>query len=177
MDNYLFNLLEKSQNHNTSDVKEDLYKYFKTIIDNISKKASFEFINSDLTIKLLEIVNKINLKKYNTDCAIKSFIIRSLVNERTDILKKINREPKKCPLNLEMLNNSCYYLQSYLDLEDLFSKLTKKQEEIMYLEFLHGYKQAEIAIKLGSSAPAIGQCRERALTNIRKILERDFIKA
>ena len=60
MDNYLFNLLEKSQNHNTSDVKEDLYKYFKPIIDNISKKASFEFINSDLTIKLLEIVNKIN---------------------------------------------------------------------------------------------------------------------
>ena len=177
MDNYLFNLLEKCQTHNTSNAKEDLYTYFKPIIDNISKKSSFEFLNSDLIIKFLEIINKINLERYNDDIAIKSFIIRSLVNERTDIFKKVNREPKKCPINLEMLNNSCYYLQSYLDLEDLFSKLTKKQEELMYLEFLHGYKQAEIAIKLGSSAPAIGQCRERALTNIRKILEKDFIKA
>lgn len=47
----------------------------------------------------------------------------------------------------------------------------------MYLEILYGYKQSEIAVKLDSSAPAIGQCRERALTNIRKMLGNDFIKA
>lgn len=44
-----------------------------------------------------------------------------------------------------MLSANCRYIESYLDLEDLFSKLTKKQKEVMYLEFLYGYTQAEIS--------------------------------
>lgn len=102
MDNYLFNLLKKYQSHNTSDVKEDLYTYFKPIVDNISKKSSFEFLNSDLIIEFLELINKINLRKYNDDVAIKRFIICCLKNKKIDILRKSTKEPQKCILNLEM---------------------------------------------------------------------------
>ena len=61
-----------------------------------------------------------------------------------------------------------------LDLEDLFSKLTKKQKEVMYLEFLYGYTQAEISRITNLSIQAVSQRRERALVAIREMLEGSF---
>lgn len=174
MDNYLFNLLKKYQNHNTSDIRENIYTHFKPIVDNISKKSSFEFLNSDLIIEFLELINKINLKKYNNDIAIERFIICCLKNKKIDILRKSMRDPKKYSLNLEILNDNCRYIESYLDLEDLFSKLTKKQKEVMYLEFLYGYTQAEISRITNLSIQAVSQRRERALVTIRQMLEGSF---
>lgn len=174
MDNYLFNLLKKYQNHNTSDIRENIYTHFKPIVDNISKKSSFEFLNSDLIIEFLELINKINLKKYNNDIAIERFIICCLKNKKIDILRKSMRDPKKYSLNLEILNDNCRYIESYLDLEDLFSKLTKKQKEVMYLEFLYGYTQTEISRITNLSIQAVSQRRERALVTIRQMLEDSF---
>lgn len=174
MDNYLFNLLKKYQNHNTSDIRENIYTHFKPIVDNISKKSSFEFLNSDLIIEFLELINRINLKKYNNDIAIERFIICCLKNRKIDILRKSMRDPKKYSLNLEILNDNCRYIESYLDLEDLFSKLTKKQKEVMYLEFLYGYTQTEISRITNLSIQAVSQRRERALVTIRQMLEDSF---
>lgn len=174
MDNYLFNLLKKYQNHNTSDIRENIYTHFKPIVDNISKKSSFEFLNSDLIIEFLELINRINLKKYNNDIAIERFIICYLKNKKIDILRKSMRDPKKYSLNLEILNDNCRYIESYLDLEDLFSKLTKKQKEVMYLEFLYGYTQTEISRITNLSIQAVSQRRERALVTIRQMLEDSF---
>lgn len=174
MDNYLFNLLKKYQNHNTSDIRENIYTHFKPIVDNISKKSSFEFLNSDLIIEFLELINRINLKKYNNDIAIERFIICCLKNKKIDILRKSMRDPKKYSLNLEILNDNCRYIESYLDLEDLFSKLTKKQKEVMYLEFLYGYTQTEISRITNLSIQAVSQRRERALVTIRQMLEDSF---
>ena len=84
------------------------------------------------------------------------------------------RDPKKYSLNLEILNDNCRYIESYLDLEDLFSKLTKKQKEVMYLEFLYGYTQAEISRITNLSIQAVSQRRERALVTIRQMLEGSF---
>ena len=174
MDNYLFNLLKKYQNHNTSDIRENIYTHFKPIVDNISKKSPFEFLNSDLIIEFLELINRINLKKYNNDIAIERFIICCLKNKKIDILRKSMRDPKKYSLNLEILNDNCRYIESYLDLEDLFSKLTKKQKEVMYLEFLYGYTQTEISRITNLSIQAVSQRRERALVTIRQMLEDSF---
>ena len=44
MDNYLFNLLKKYQNHNTSDIRENIYTHFKPIVDNISKNHLLNFL-------------------------------------------------------------------------------------------------------------------------------------
>ena len=84
------------------------------------------------------------------------------------------RDPKKYSLNLEILNDNCRYIESYLDLEDLFSKLTKKQKEVMYLEFLYGYTQTEISRITNLSIQAVSQRRERALVTIRQMLEDSF---
>ena len=84
------------------------------------------------------------------------------------------RDPKKYSLNLEILNDNCRYIESYLDLEDLFSKLTKKQKEVMYLEFLYGYTQTEISRITNLSIQAVSQHRERALVTIRQMLEDSF---
>lgn len=149
--------------------------HFDEIIYNISKKIKYEEAHTDLIIAFIELLDKVNLVKYNTNEKITKLIIHSLKNKRIDLFRKyILNYQSDISLNIDILNNNNIYKldDSKIILEDLFKILSFNQKNVMILYFVYQYTDTEISQILKISRQAVWQIRKKSI-----MLLRDFLVA
>ncbi|WP_066875027.1 RNA polymerase sigma factor [Clostridium mediterraneense] len=158
----------------TKDKKriEEMVNEFTEIINNISSNNIYEGLRSELTIFFIELIYKINLDKFSNDNHIKGFIIKSLVNKRTDIFRKYLKI-KDREVSIENLTNNFLSFDSY-DLSNefytLIENLSEKQRYVISLEFIEGFTDSEVAKIMNISRQAVNSMKNRAIASLRKAI-------
>ncbi|MGL5066620.1 MAG: sigma factor-like helix-turn-helix DNA-binding protein [Sarcina sp.] len=160
---------------NTKDkaVLEDLYIYFTSYIKNISKKIfRNEYKETDLKIKFIKVINKLNLKQDSND-KIQAKIITALKRERASIIKKTIQEQDKHPyyledIKVEVKDSEDNY--SYVVLQDLLEKLNYQEKTILELSFFKDQTDINIGKIFNITSARVGQIKRLALNKLKQEL-------
>ncbi len=173
----LFKLVEMSKNKDDEALLELILR-FKPTIQKFKRQLHYEEAETDLIISLIEIINKIDLKKAKKNEAILIKYIHScLNNKKRDLLKQrihhFNEKVEFVELNLEKIENPQYNNnEDNLFLCDLLKDLPFCQKRVIVDKFIKGYRDTQIAKTLNISRQAVNRLKNRGLENIRKEIAR-----
>lgn len=89
MDTNLYTLLNEAQNRNEESLNTILVK-FKPAINKFSRELGYECAKTDLNIFLIELIQKLDLNKFNSkeEGKIVNYIYNSLKNKKNNLFKK-----------------------------------------------------------------------------------------
>ena len=152
-------------------VKDDLYKIAKSRLgnkeDDISDAIQETIISAYISIGKLKKV-----------LSFKSWIIKILINECNDILKKksnyneISFEENEYENYIS--NNALTMQEEKIKFEDLISILNEEEKKIMVLYYINGYNTNEIAKTLDIKPNTIRSKMSRAKAKILKRFNEEF---
>ena len=169
---YLYNLITEYRNGNRSSL-EILFNKFNPLIKKISRELNYEESNSDLNIFFIELINNIDLSKFNkiSDFIIISYIRTALLNKKVDLIRKRKK------INIESyhteMNGLIYDYYSRIEDEVCFknyiqSRLKGVQQKVIIYKYLKGYSDIEISQILNISRQAVNSAKNRAFKTIRE---------
>ncbi|MBV1820964.1 RNA polymerase sigma factor [Clostridium cochlearium] len=172
--NNLYCLVKHSQSKDDKAILRILDK-FSPLIKKYSRKLNYDGADSDLTIALIEIINKIPIstnKNMTKEYILVSYIATSLVNKYIYLSKKHQSSTK---LDV-ILNEEILYSEPEGNLEDKIllnmslDRLPKLQQKILKEYFYNDKSCLELARELNVSRQSINQTKNRALNNLKKYL-------
>lgn len=152
-------------------VKDDLYKIAKSRLGN-KEDDIFDAIQETI------ISAYISIGKLKKVLSFKSWIIKILINECNDILKKksnyneISFEENEYENYIS--NNALTMQEEKIKFEDLISILNEEEKKIMVLYYINGYNTNEIAKTLDIKPNTIRSKMSRAKAKILKRFNEEF---
>lgn len=152
-----------------------LIEKFDPLILKYSKLLNDDDGKQDMVLSFLEILYSIPLDKFpsfNRDYAILNYIKIPIKN------KYIYLSKRKCKIyKAEVFNemheeasNRYFENENRIEILNTLSVLTKKQREIILLEYYYCYSEAEIAGILHTSRQSVNRLENRALFMLKKTL-------
>ncbi len=149
-----------------------IYRVFERLIRYYSARMCCEDGESELTLRLVELLHKLDLSRFKSDesFGIQKFIAVSLRNRYIDISKKGRFEL----MTIQHLTDYAF-TQKYVDekimLPDALSVLSKKQRLVLDYEYFYGYNGEEIAEMMGTTRQAVNGIKQRALNTMKNFYE------
>lgn len=153
-------------------ILENLYIYFSSYIKNICKKMYSEYKETDLIIKFIEIINKLNLKKCSNS-ELQGMIVISLIRERADIAKKKIKQDKNKPCYIEDLKIDIKTKKDdYLSvmIKSALNLISERERLILNLSFFEDKTDIKIGEILCISSARVGQIKKLTLNKLKKEL-------
>lgn len=156
MERDLFNRVVRVKSGNKDEIIF-LIKRFKPLISKLSRNLNYECASSDLIIYFIELINNINLDKFNlkNDGALVVYISKSLRNKHFDILKKNSKYIDEVRLELNNFIDSKNNEEAIWIDEYILNNLSLKEIEYLNYKINYGYKDIEITKKLNLSRQSI----------------------
>lgn len=152
--------------------QEEAYKSFEKLIDFYSRKLEYEDAVGELSLFFFELINGIDLNKFNTDNTdgLSRYIKTSLKHKYIALSKQRQAEEfLLCELN-ENTTGITVNFETKQKLKYLLSLLTQKQRTILYYRYFYLLSCAEIAKLLGISRQAVNRLENRAIKFLREIM-------
>ncbi|MCG8538487.1 MAG: RNA polymerase sigma factor [Clostridia bacterium] len=172
----IYELLKRIQKGDKQSIV-DIFLRFNNTIKKFSKKLRYEESETDLIIAFLEIIKKMDVRKFQmkSDGAVINYIYYCLINKCLDLYKKKKKEFQNTNFTKLNLDNvpDCKVkdIDSSFLISILLSSLPFIQREVIERKFIQGYSDKEIAICLGISRQAVNRAKNRGLKSLRKKLE------
>ncbi len=168
MEKYIYEKIIKAKNGDENCL-EEIIKIFWPLISKYSRLLDGEDTKQDLSLHLIEVINKLPVEKdnFNKDKFIVGYISKSIRNEYIRLSKLKNKKyNNETQLNLDI---EIEYRKSDSDFEvlDLFNKLSRKEANIMKLIYINKLSVSEVAESMKISRQAVNQSKNRALNKIR----------
>lgn len=175
--NSLKKLIYKYQLNNKNSFYE-IELFFNKKINSYSKRSFYSDIKEDITLHLIEIITKINLKNFNNDKALFKYINKSLDFKFIDINKSfcdyennsINYDFDFYDLYYSFDTLQYNYYDPKLDIKLITSNLDKREREVLILKYKYNYKFTEIGEKLHLSKQNVYYIHKKALSKLKKEL-------
>ena len=171
------NLLQNIRTfNNTSEKFIEILKNFKSKINYLNYKLSYDEAESDLILYLYELIRSIDCIKFKCDDDIASYINKCLQNKAIALHNKIAKDKEKVILICESeefdLTDISDFQDEYSDIifNDLISSLNPNQRKIIFYRFYLQLSSIEIAKKLNISRQAVNRTQRTALKNLRQKL-------
>jgi RNA polymerase sigma factor (sigma-70 family) len=165
----LYKMFKKAQKGNEEQVIE-LYNKFLPLIKGYGRKLNYGEAESDLTIFLLEYINKANFDKFSnrSDGEIVNYIKLIFKNKCIDILRKL----KNNKIETMIIETEFIYNDRYKNLEDeyilsLLKSLNVIQKKIIIGRYIHCYSDTKLSKIFNVSRQAIYKQRKKALELIK----------
>lgn len=164
----LVNLLYLASREHDIDAIECLVQKFLPIIKKHAKILGYDGAESDLIIRLIEQVYRLNLIKINNfnEGQAVSYVAQMIKNAAIDIHRKRCSQVQEIYLTSISDLPDCK-LKSKEIVKELIEILNKKQKMVIIAKYFYGYSDKEIGDALGVSRQAINKIHNRAL-NIMK---------
>lgn len=170
----LYHQLREWKNGN-KEVVEDILALFHPTIRKLSSGLYYEEAETDMIIKFLELISKLDLRRFRDadDKQIFKYIHKYLRNRSLDLFRKhksrdISCIHVDCDLLIEQRNS---YVENTVLISMLIASLNPFQREVITRKYIYGFSDREIAKQVGKSRQAINRIRKKALRGIRKNLE------
>ncbi|EPY2275259.1 sigma-70 family RNA polymerase sigma factor [Clostridium sporogenes] len=175
MKNNLYNCVKTAKLNDKSSM-EYLIKRFEPLINKYAYKLiESEDGKSELTLKLIRLINKMPLYKecFKKDKYIVSYIKISLKREYIYLYEK----QKKLALNQSYLeeNTKYFFDNSNIIFYDLIKSLNNKEKYIFITKYIHNFNSSEIAKSLKLSRQNVYITEKRAINKILKTLKLENI--
>ncbi|MDD6794662.1 MAG: sigma-70 family RNA polymerase sigma factor [Clostridiaceae bacterium] len=170
----LFDRLRKAQNHDDESIQFIVVKFEPLLKKYANRLPDLEDAKSELTLKLLNVINKIPLDKdiFKKDSYIISYINISIKNCYYSLYlenQKNHNLKNKFILNYDLTVHEHYNLLFY----DLIKNLSKKEKYIFKMKYINNYSNSEIASTLNVSRQNVQICIKRALEKLKKNINGD----
>ncbi|MCG8540733.1 MAG: sigma-70 family RNA polymerase sigma factor [Clostridia bacterium] len=171
----IYELLERIQKGDKEAVV-DIFLRFNGTIKKLSKKLRYEESETDLIIAFLEIIKKMDVRKFQmkSDGAIVNYIYCCLTNEYADLYKKKKAFENVYFVEMELdtiADNISEDVDSKLFVSMLINSLPPLQKKVIVKKFIEDFSDKEIAICLGVSRQAVNRAKNRGLNNLKRALE------
>ncbi|NFV14395.1 sigma-70 family RNA polymerase sigma factor [Clostridium sporogenes] len=169
----LYKLVRESKYGNKDSMMKIINK-FKPLISKYSNKLSYDGADTDLTIALIEIINKLpihNKDKMGKEQFIVGYIHKSIINKYIYLSKKNNKILKmEIELNLDIKtpNNMDNSIDDNIVAAMLLDEVSQLQKLVLIKRFLENYTEVEIANELKISRQAVNRIKNRALKKLRQ---------
>ena len=154
----------------SQDAMEKALETFEPIISKYSFWLKDEDARQELSLFLIEQIKNYPLKSFRCDAAFIQYISQSIYHEYIRLSKHLQKQKENVLSFDEQLQIPCSDEESIerrILIYDLLSRLSKKQREIIVLEYFYGYKDREIGIKLNVSRQAVNKQKNSALKKLR----------
>lgn len=166
----LLELLKDAQN-GSSEAKEELYKKFLPYIRYYGKRMYYEEAQTDLTIFLLEFINKINLVKFEkrNEGEIKNYIKDFFISRFMDFGRKnINKNIEITAFETDFICNDCYEELERENFYRMLKNLKSIQKKIIIGKYVYNYTDIELAKIFHVSRQTIFNQKKKALQQLKK---------
>nr|WP_312580050.1 sigma-70 family RNA polymerase sigma factor [Sedimentibacter sp.] len=177
MEKTLYELFKMGQ-EGDEKAKLELYKIFLPRIKKFGRKLFYEEAETDITIFLLEFINKANLEKFQnrTDEEIDSYMYKVFKNKYINILRQnINKNIETTILETDFICYDCY---EKLDKEYFFGlmqSLNDIQKKIIIGKYVYDYSDIELSALLKVSRQTIYKHKKKALTILKDEIKKGNI--
>ena len=166
-------LINDIQNNNNNNSLSKLILEFEPIINNICKGLPYPEAKSDLYIFLINLSKNINTEKYCKDNILRWTFIKSLKHKKIDLFRKnILKSIKYTELITDITSTSLNEFESIIEIKDLISLLSKKEQKIIIDKFFYNRPDVEIANELSISRQAVNKTKNKALKTLKILLEK-----
>lgn len=161
-----------------SDKFNLILKPINPCIQSYAYRLKYPEAHTDLIIYLLELLKKIDLRKFKTDKEIQAYLKKCIRNKAINLSKNYLREREKTSYDSEVLNiilesnKFSHPIGSDLCFKDLISNLNSKQQQILLLKFKNNFTDKEIGNELKISRQAVNKQKIKALKILKKELEK-----
>lgn len=170
-DKILFNEIRKGNKLVYESLFNEYYEHFVQFANNyLFDQQASEDIVQDLYVHVWE-----NAKKLNIHSSIKSYFYQALKNRCLNYLKRLRLKDDKDILYVEALlsarDDTTFYDPEILNqVKAAINLLPQQMSKIMYMKYIDGLKQMEIAEELNISVNTVKTQLKRAKDKIRKSL-------
>lgn len=154
----------------SQDAMEKALETFEPIISKYSFWLKDEDARQELSLFLIEQIKNYPLESFRCDAAFIQYISRSIYHEYIRLSKHQQKQKENVLSFDEQLQIPCSdeeNIERRILIYDLLSRLSKKQREIIVLEYFYGYKDREIGNKLNISRQAVNKEKNSALKKLR----------
>ncbi len=158
--------------------KLELYKKFLPRIKKFGRKLFYEEAETDLTIFLLEFINKANLEKFQNrkDEEIDSYIYKVFKNKYINILRQvINKNIEATILETDFICYDCYEKLEEKYIFDLMKNLNNIQKKIIIGKYVYDHSDIELAVLLNVSRQTIYKQKKKALITLKNEIKKGDI--
>ncbi|KOS63473.1 sigma-70 family RNA polymerase sigma factor [Lysinibacillus agricola] len=147
-----------------SQFENDLYKMAYVYVGN---EADALDVVQEVAYRSFKYIHSLQSVTY-----IKTWLMRIAINCATDLLKK-REQILPCEAELEISEEPLEELPEKWALEDVMTKLTKEEKDVILLRFYHDYTLSQVAqvlqLKLGTAKTIL----YRALKKLKQALEQE----
>lgn len=169
----LYEVITKSQQGDSEAILHILNK-FDITLNKFARQLEYPEAKTDLTITLITSIKSFDKSKFSVDSEgqLINYIYSILKNKKIDLHRARINKIKEINLDLQIYNpiDTKVSIDDTLLVKDLLSELTPRQQEIMTLKFIHGYKESEIAKALQISRQAVYKLKVKSLNTLRSKL-------
>lgn len=171
-------LIKLSQKGNNGCIIEILER-FSPLINKYSRKLNYDCANTDLVICLLKVINQMpitNNATLNEEKYILGYINTSIKNTYITLSKKYSKKKlNEVELDLNKISkiksiNFNENIDNKILVSMLLKKLPKYQRMIIKSIFFENISETELAKTLSISRQSVNRTKNRALNNLKKIL-------
>lgn len=161
----LFELISNAQNNDESS-KLLVLERFSNTIKCYSRKLNYYCAETDLIIFILVLVQNLNLKKLKSleEGVIVKYIYISIKREYIRLSKKNSY------INSHEIVLDANIIDYFLFIKYIADNLTGNQKKV-FLYFIDGYSNTEIANLIGISKQAVGKIKKKIILKLRKEYE------
>ena len=163
----------KEFQRNNMEIFPQIFSQFERLIYTYSARIDYEDAFQELTVFLVELLYKIDLKRLKDSIDLKKYIAVSIRNKYIHI----SRERQKL-----LLEQNQYFEMGieYFDpavkeiLKSAIKNLSKNQQKTIIYKYIYCYSDAEIADELEITRQAVNRTKNRALNSLRAYFEEEI---
>lgn len=155
----------------------ELFKFKRANSDLYINEYDFQDDKSEITLNLLNAIRKMPIEnfKFKTDGSITKYINITILNKINDIRTKGFKKSEneyKYDFDFSFFKaNELDELNTDIFVYDLIDKLSEKERKVIECKYIYGKSDVEIGKLLNCSRQYVNQTKNRALKNLKKILE------
>lgn len=154
---------------------------FKNLINKYAYKLNYEDATSDILLEFLTIIHKIKPAEFQYEAQLVKYIVITLGYRIKHLLKVKNEQlyyekiynDEDFTLIIDTQFWSDLDFDEALIIEQLLSKLTTQQKQVIVKVYFEGCSVQETARIYGLSRQAVNQCKKRALSIISQHLNKE----
>lgn len=158
--------------------KLELYKKFLPRIRKFGRKLYYEEAETDLTIFLLEFINRADLEKFKNrkDEEIDSYMYKVFKNKYINILRKVlNKNIETTILETDLICYDCYEELEERYIFELMINLNDIQKKIIIGKYVYGNSDIELSLLLNVSRQTIYKQKKKALIILKDEIKKGYI--
>lgn len=146
-------------------------KIYRYVFYRVKTREDAEDVTSEVFVRMVKSLSKQKGSFQAWLFRIASNLVIDYYRRSTRQKEALLRVKHSTPLESTQGDTENVFLQQTL--QEALRELTQEQQQVVTLKFMEGYDNNEIADILGKSVGAVKALQFRALTNLRRILERE----